>query len=457
MGSGNVVRKLRRVDSVAIVGASPVEGRIGFELLKNVVKFGFEGTVYPVNPKYSEVLGLRCYATVRDVPDKVDVGIIAIPAPQVPGVVRDLCRKDAEVSVVISSGFGERGRRDLEEELKLGASDCGMRLIGPNSAGITSTPARLHASIEVLPTPGRVAVVSQSGAVGGVAMHELRRLGSGVSYFVSVGNSADVGVEEVLEGLAEDPFTDSALLYVEWVGDGRRFRRSLQDLARAKPVVVVKGGWGEVSSRAVASHTGGMAVPYEVFKAAVWQSGAVLAEEVEEAVPILELLRRFRSEREVSRVLLVTNSGGYGILAASHLEGAGVGLPQLDEELKRRVESEVGKEFSGSNPVDFGGDARSADLVKALGVETLDRYYDAAVLVYVPTSAESPREICESFRRATERVPVVYSIAGGGANWVVRCLSEAKPAVVGVSLLPKFFTALNRRARREAREAARRD
>lgn len=450
IGAGNIVSKLRSINSVAIVGASPVEGKIGFELLQNVVKYGFRGDVYPVNPKYDEVFGLKCYKTPRDIPDKVDLGVIAVPAPQVPGVLGDLCRKDAEVSVIVSSGFREKGRSDLEEQLRLVARDCGMRLIGPNSAGVTSSPSRLHASIEVLPTPGRVAVVSHSGAVGGVAIHELQRLGSGVSYFISVGNSVDVGVEEVLEGLAEDPHTEATVVYVEWVWDGRRFLRSLRELARAKPVTVVKGGWGEVSSRAVSSHTGGMAVPYEVFRAAVRQSGAVLVDEVEEAVSLVEVLRRLKVARPLLRILLVTNSGGYGILTASYLERAAVELAQLDDELRGRIEAEVGREFSGRNPVDFGGDARSADVARALRVDGLERYYDAAVVVYVPTSAESPRDICESFKRVEERVPTVYVVAGGGAGWISHCLSELKPVVPRASTLFGVFSSLNEMMKRKA-------
>lgn len=444
IGVGDVISSLRRVSSVAVVGASPIEGKIGFELLRNVVKFGFEGRVYPVNPKYEEVLGFKCYKTPREVPDKLDLGVVAVPAPQVPGVVRDLCRKDAEVAVVVSSGFRERGRSDLEELLKSSARDCGMRLIGPNSAGVTSSPIRLHASIEVLPTPGRVAVVSHSGAVGGVAIHELQRLRSGVSYFVSIGNSVDVGVEEVLEGLIEDPHTDAVVAYVEWVGDGRRFVRSLRELARVKPVAVVKGGWGEASSRAVASHTGGMAAPYEVFRAAVHQSGAVLVDDVEEAVSLVEVVRKLRAVRPLSRVFLVTNSGGYGILVASHLERAGVELVQVSSELRERIEAEVGRELSGGNPVDFGGDAKSADVARALMVDGIEQYYDAAVAVYVPTSAESPRDICESFKKVEERVPTVYLVAGGGASWVSYCLSELKPVVTRVPSLSKLFWSLNK-------------
>ncbi|MEM3983845.1 MAG: CoA-binding protein [Sulfolobales archaeon] len=444
IGAGGVISRLRSIESVAIVGASPIEGKVGFELLRNVVKFGFEGRVYPVNPKYDEVLGFKCYKTPREIPDKVDLGVVAVPAPQVPGVVRDLCKRDAEVSVIVSAGFRERGRSDLEELVRSTAIDCGMRVVGPNSAGVTSSPSKLHASIEVMPSPGRVAVVSHSGAVGGVAMYELQKLNSGVSYFVSVGNSVDVSVEEVLEELAEDPYTDAVVAYVEWVRDGRWFLQSLRKLSYVKPVAIVKGGWGEASSRAVASHTGGMAAPYEVFKAAVRQSGAVLVDEVEDAVSLVEVLRRLRVGKALSRVLVVTNSGGYGILVASHLESVGVVLPQVGSDLRERVEVAVGREFSGGNPVDFGGDSRSSDVVKTLLVDGVEQYFDAAVVVYVPTSAESPREICESFKQVEERLPTVYLVAGGGASWISHCLSELKPVVTRVSTLSKLFSVLNR-------------
>ncbi|MCX8184397.1 MAG: CoA-binding protein [Sulfolobales archaeon] len=446
LGSANIVSKLRRIDSVAIVGASPIEGRIGYELLHNIVKFGFKGEIYPVNPKYERVLGFKCYRTPKDIPNEVDVGIVAIPAPQVPDVVGDLCSKDVDVVVVISSGFREKGRSDLEELLRVRAVDCGIRIVGPNSAGITSSPAKLHASIEVLPTPGRVAVVSHSGAVGGVAIYELQKLGSGVSYFISTGNSLDVGVEEVLEGLAEDTYTDAVILYVEWVKDGKRFMKTLQDLSKIKPVAVVKGGWGAASSKAVLSHTGGVAVSYEVFKAAVRQSGAIVVEDVEEAVAISEVLRKFETkERSFHRVLLLTNSGGYGILVASHLEREGVDLPQVDAELRKQIEETTGRDFSGSNPVDFGGDSKSTDIARVLQIDSLRNYYDAVVVVYVPTSAESPRDICESFRSSLEKVPTMYFAAGGGANWITRCLSEVKPAVSRVPFISKIFSVLKRR------------
>ncbi|MCS7099629.1 MAG: CoA-binding protein [Sulfolobales archaeon] len=443
VGSDNIVSKLRRVDSVAIVGASPIEGKIGYELLRNIVKFGYEGDVYPVNPKYDEVLGFKCYRSPRNVPGKIDVAVVAIPALQVPDLIADLCRKDVGVSVIISSGFREKGRGDLEELLKVRAADCGMRIIGPNSAGITSSPAKLHASIEVLPTPGRVAVISHSGAVGGVAMYELQKLGSGVSYFVSIGNGLDVGIEEVVEGLVEDTYTDATVLYVEWVKDGKKFMKSLRDLSKHKPVAVVKGGWGTVSSSAVLSHTGGLAVSYEVFKTAVRQSGAVVEEDIEEAVSIVEVLRRIRTrEGRLRRVLLITNSGGYGILVASYLERAGVELPPIDIEVSKQIEEAVGRDFSGSNPLDFGGDSKSADLVKVLQTDNLREHYDVVVVAYVPTSAETPRDICENFKKSSEKVLTMYFTAGGGANWITRCLSETKLAVPRASLISKIFSNL---------------
>ena len=439
---GGVLEVLRSISSVSVVGASPIRGKIGYEILTNLVRYGFKGEVYPVNPKYGEVLGFRCYSSPRDIPGEVDLAVIAIPAPQVPKSLEDLCGKGAKLAVVISSGFRERGHVELEEGLLRISRDCGIRLIGPNSAGVTSTPVRLHASIEVLPSEGRVAVVSHSGAVGGVAIYELQKLGSGVSYFISLGNSLDVSLEEVLEELAEDPYTDSVVAYVEWVKEGRRFIEALRRLSESKPVAVVKGGWGKASSEAVKTHTGGMATPYEIFKAVVKQVGTYLAEEIDEAVEATEILRRLRTAPRMRRVLVVTNSGGYGILTSSHLEVAGAEVAPLTKELAMEIASATSKEFSGVNPIDFGGDSRATDIVKALSLDLLRDHYDLAVAVYVPTSAETPEEICDTFKEASEALPTVYLVAGGGSTAIARCVSKTKPVARRPSSVAKVLAYL---------------
>jgi len=446
-GPGGIITKLRYLSSVAVVGASPIRGKIGYELVRNIVSFGFEGDIYPVNPKYGEVLGLRCYNTVREIPGKVDLAVVAVPAPSVADVLKDLCYKDVDIAVVVSSGFRERGRMELENSIKRIANECNMRVIGPNSAGVTSSPSRLHASIEILPKPGKVAVVSHSGAVGGVAIHELRKYGSGISYFISLGNSVDVSLEEVIYELAGDPDTEAVVVYAEWVKNGREFMEALRKLSRSKPVTVVKGGWGETSSKAVLSHTGGMASSYEVFKAAVRQAGGVLAEEIEEAVAVVEILRKLGNLGTVNRVLIVTNSGGYGILLASHLEVTGVRLPEVSQELRERLEQLAGKEFTGSNPIDFGGDAKSEDIGRALSAPELQSHYDLAVVVYVPTSAEPPENICENFKKAVESVPTIYLVAGGGSEDLLNCLSESKPSTYRLLYLSKLVSELARRIR----------
>jgi len=439
---GGVLEVLRSASSVAIVGASPVRGRIGYELLSNVVKYGFKGEVYPVNPKYEEVLGFKCYSSPRAIPGEVDVAVIAIPAPYVPNALEELCGKGVKLAVIVSAGFRERGYVELEERLLRVSRDCGVRLVGPNSAGITSTPARLHASIEVLPSEGRVAVISHSGAVGGVAIYELQRLGSGVSYFISLGNSIDVSLEEILEELAEDPHTDSVVVYVEWVKEGRRFMEALSRLSSSRPVAVVKGGWGKASSEAVKTHTGGIATSYELFKAAVRQAGAYLAEEVDEAVEVAELLRKLRTSPRTKRVLIVTNSGGYGILTSSHLEVAGAEIAPLTEDLAKKIVSATSKEFSGANPVDFGGDSKAIDVARALSLDVLREYYDLAVAVYVPTSAETPEEVCEAFKETSEALPTVYLIAGGGSTAIARCVSKTKPVARRLSNVAKALAYL---------------
>lgn len=439
---GGVLEVLRSINSVSVVGASPIRGRIGYEILANLVRYGFKGEVYPVNPKYREVLGFKCYSSPRDIPGEVDLAVIAIPAPQVPKALEELCGKGVKLAVVISSGFRERGHVELEERLLRVSRDCGVRLIGPNSAGVTSTPARLHASIEVLPSEGKVAVVSHSGAVGGVAIYELQKLGSGISYFISLGNSPDVSLEEVLEELAEDPYTDSVVAYVEWVKEGRRFIEALRRLSRSKPVAVVKGGWGKASSEAVKTHTGGIATPYELFKAAAKQAGAYLAEEIDEAVEAAEILRKLRTSPRMRRVLVITNSGGYGILTSSHLEVAGAEVAPLTEDLARGIALATSKEFSGVNPIDFGGDSRAVEIVKALSLDVLRDYYNLAVVVYVPTSAETPEEICNAFRETSEVLPTVYLVAGGGSTAIARCVSGVKPVARRPSNLAKVLAYL---------------
>ena len=264
-----VVDVLRNIRSIAIVGASPIEGKVGYVIMRNIIDFGFRGDIYPVNPKYDEILGVKCYPSLKEVPRRPDIVVIAVPPKFVSQVLRDAASIGCGLAVVITAGFREVGNVDLEEELRKIVRSSGLRVLGPNSAGITISKFNLHASIEVAPSKGPVGLAMQSGALGGVVISRLRRLSSGISFFFSLGNMLDIDFDDVFNYAFEDESTEAMIAYVEWVRDGKSFIESARKLSRRKPLCIIKGGWGVRSSEAVRSHTGGLATNYEIFKAVV--------------------------------------------------------------------------------------------------------------------------------------------------------------------------------------------
>lgn len=437
---------LENPGSVAVVGASPKEGKVGHEVLRNILSYGFRGRVYAVNPKYQEVMGVRSYPTLRDIGEPVDICAIAVPARFVPGVVKDGCAAGCKLFVIFSSGFKEEGKAGLEKEVVETARSCGARVIGPNSAGISVTWASLHASIEYPPEPGPVAVIAQSGAVGGVVMDKLRGVASGTSLFLSLGNSADITPEEAISWVADDWRTEAVAAYIEWVRDGRAFMGAVREASREKPVVVLYAPAGEASARAVKSHTGGLASAPEVFAAAAKQAGAHLVPDLASLAEVSEALRKARPVRG-RRVLVLTNSGGLGIITAAHLEKAGAELPPANS-LREEIAEAAGKAPTGNNPLDFGGDARAEHLARALQAGGIEKVYDAVVLVYVPTTAEGPENICSGLRTAAtkSKLPVLSYVDGRGSAEVLKCLSVTAPAFSSPATLARGWEAMMRLA-----------
>ncbi|RLG48315.1 MAG: acetyl CoA synthetase, partial [Thermoproteota archaeon] len=282
--SSESLRALFKPESVAVVGASAVPGRIGHAIMKNILEYGFSGVVYPVNPKYDEVMGLRCYHSVEELPGPVDMAVIAIPARLVPGVVAVLGEKGRRVAVAISSGFGEVGNRGLEEELVERARRRGMRVLGPNIFGVFYAPSRLNATFgprDVI--PGSIAFITQSGALGIALMGWTITEGIGLSALVSVGNKADIDDDDLIETLGEDESTRVIVIYMEGVRDGRRFMEAASRVSRVKPIIVVKAGRSERGRRAASSHTGALAGSDEVYSSAFRQAGVLRAGNVQEA------------------------------------------------------------------------------------------------------------------------------------------------------------------------------
>jgi acyl-CoA synthetase (NDP forming) len=344
--------------SVAVLGVSRNPAKLGFRLLQNVKESGYAGDIYPVNPGGEPILGCATVASVEALPEGVDLALVSLPAPAVPGAIRALAARRARAAVVLSSGFGEvdADGRTSQAALLASARAAGLRLVGPNCMGVYSAPARLNGTYfwDLPRVSGGIGVVSQSGAYGGLIFRHLGSRGLGVSRFLSIGNQADVDVAEVVDYLADDPATTLIACFVEALGDGRRFVDVAARATAGKPLVVLKGGRSEAGRRAAGSHTGALAGAYEVYRAAFRRAGAVLAEETEEFFDAIEALVVAGGRRPTGPgVAVLTVSGGPSVVAADTAEREGLVVPALDEATRTALRALLPSFAAVGNPVDL--------------------------------------------------------------------------------------------------------
>ena len=346
-----------RPNGVAVVGASRDPSSVGRRVLSALASGGFRGPVYPVNPKAAEIAGVPCYPSVRDLPEPVDLAVIAVPARAVAGVVDDCAARGVRALVVISAGFAELGGEGvaLQKALVEKARGHGMRLVGPNCLGLLNADpdVRLNASFSpVFPPAGRVAMSSQSGAIGLAALAAAGRYGLGFSTFVSVGNKADVSGNDLLQFWEEDPATDVILLYLESFGNPRRFARIARRVGRRKPVVVLHSGLSRAGGRAAGSHTAALASNAAAVESLFRQTGVVQAETLEEMFD-LALVLGSQPRPRGRRVGIITNAGGPGILCADACEAGGLSVPELSTGLRAQLAALLPGAASTGNPVDL--------------------------------------------------------------------------------------------------------
>lgn len=367
--------------AVALVG-SVGEGKLGYELLRQMLAGGYRNVV-AINPKGQGALGFPGCPSIADTGLPVDTVVVASPASTVAGVLEECGQAGVKAAVIISSGFGEMGNKAGESELKAVAARCGIRIVGPNCAGIINTANGLSPTLETLPPRGRVAIISQSGALAGVLLGWAKRDGLGVSKFVSYGNRADVNEVDLLEYLAEDPDTGVVAVYVETVSDGRAFMRAAARCSERKPVVVIKAGRGESGQRATLSHTGSLAGSDAVYDAAFRQCGAIRAETAEE---MFDLCRAFDSVKQPQgkRVAIVTNSGGPSILAADRAEAVGLEVAEPGPGVREKLAAFLPPHAALKNPID-------------LTVEGTERGYREALIALLATEDTENSEILSEF------------------------------------------------------------
>ncbi len=365
---------------VAVVGSTS-EGKLGYELIKQLLEGGFEH-VFAVNPKAQGAFAAPGLDSVAKIDQPVDLVVVASPASTVLEVLEDCGQAGIKSVVIITAGFSEIGNTTGEEEIKRIARQYDLRIIGPNCAGIVNTHHRLFASLETRPPAGDVAFISQSGALGGAVLSWAEDQGLGFSKFVSYGNRADLDELDLLPYLADDPETKVGALYVESVGDGRAFMRAVSEFTRVKPLVVIKSGRSQAGQRAALSHTGSMAGSDAVYDAALRACDAIRVDTVEE---MFDLCKGFVSLPPVKgrRVAVVTNSGGPGVLAADRAETLGLCVPEPSPQLRERLKQLLPPKCSIKNPIDLTVEGTESGYRETL-TAVLDEY-DAALALNVAT------------------------------------------------------------------------
>jgi acetyl coenzyme A synthetase (ADP forming)-like protein len=378
-----------RPRSVAVVGASRKPAAIGHQLLAALIQGKFRGAVYPVNPKAAVIEGLRSYPSVRELPEAVDLAVLAVPPDAVLSVVDDCAACGVRALLVISAGFAEVGRpgAQLQKCLVEKVREYGMRLIGPNCLGLLSTdPAvRLNATfVPYFPPRGGVAMSSDSGALGLAALAVAGRLGLGISSCVSVGNRADVSSNDLLEYWEEDPATQVVLLYLESFGNPRRFARIARRVSRRKPIIAVKAGRTRAGRRAAGSHTAALAAADVAVDALFHQSGILRAETLEEMFYLAAALGS-QPLPAGRRVAIVTNAGGPAILYADACEVAGLAVPDLSEKTRAQLAAFLPRAASVGNPIDMIASATPEDFGRAIRTVLSSGEVDALVAIAVAT------------------------------------------------------------------------
>jgi len=398
--------------SIAVVGASNDRRKFGYMTLDSLIRGGYEGRLYPVNPKADEVLGLKAYPSVSDLPENIDLVSVIVPARFAPGVIREAGAKGAVGAVVHSGGFSEAGDHELEAELLAAAREHSMRIMGPNIQGVNYIPNKMCCMfLPIIKTKGPLAVITQSGTVTTALTEWPADEELGISAAINLGNQADLCESDYLDFFAHDDQTSAILMYIEGVKDGRRFLNALRRTTAIKPVVVLKAGRTAVGQRSAASHTGSLAATYEVFAAACRQCGGYVAHDLEEAYDAAKALACMRPPRG-NRLLSVSTSGGAGTLAGDHAEHCGLIMPLLSTKALEGIK-EVGAPPLAilSNPLDMVS-PRVEDFERV--ILAVDRYDTAdVILLNLGDPLEGAIELVDKLSRELTASFAVTYFAGG--------------------------------------------
>ena len=390
------MKKLFNPNTVAVIGATEREGSVGRTVLENLLRYP-DRIIFPVNPNRKEVIGLECFPSVLDIPVTVDLAVIVTPANTVPAMVEECGKAGIEGVIIISAGFREAGEdgRGLEDEIRKIRHRYGMRIVGPNCLGVIRPHISLNASfLKVNPKPGKIAFISQSGALGSAILDWAMESNVGFSMFASLGSMIDVDFGDIIDFVGDDPNTRSIMLYIEGIGNARKFMSAARGFARSKPIIVIKPGKFAESARAAVSHTGAMAGDYHVYDAAFKRAGVIRIEEIADLFNAAEVLES-KYLPKGPKLAIVTNAGGVGVIATDALMESHGELSKLSDQSIKELDAHMPAHWSRGNPVDVLGDADIDRYVNAINVCLNDDEVHGILVIYTPQGAAKPDELAK--------------------------------------------------------------
>jgi len=412
------IKRMFNPEAIALIGATEKEGSVGRDILENLYYWSKERKLFPVNPNRGTVFGLKCYPSILEVPEHVDLCLIATPAQSVPGIVQECGQAEVEGIIIVSSGFREVGPEGekLEEKIRAIREEYGMRIIGPNCLGFLRPGIDLNASLlKAVPKRGNIAFISQSGALGGAIFNWAILAHVGFSLFVSLGSMMDVDFGDLIDFLGTAPFTRSIILYVEeGIGKAKKFMSAAKGFARDKPILVVKPGRFTETTKPSLSHTGAMVTRDSIYEAAFKRVGVVRVKKVSDLFNVVRVLHAKRLPKG-NRLAIVTNASGVGVMAIDALLESGGKLAKLSEESLNRLNSILPSYWNKGNPVDVLNDADIERYIHTVTVCLNDSGVDGVLIIYTQRERAKPSELAKAISEISKSAwkPLITTWMGG--------------------------------------------
>jgi acetyl coenzyme A synthetase (ADP forming)-like protein len=398
---------------VAIIGASATPNKVGYILVRNMLKSGYQGKIYPINPQGGQILGLKAYTSVKEIQDSVDLAVVAIPAKLIPPIVEECGEKGVKSMIIISAGFKETGKEGAELELQVAAiaRKHDIRIQGPNCLGAINTWAPLDLSFAAaLPKRGGIGFISQSGALGTAILDWIIKKEIGFHSFISLGNKADLDEVDFIEAMAEDPDVRVILLYLESIERGAKFIEVASKITKKKPIIVVKGGTSSAGAKAAGSHTGALVGSFLAYQKAFDKSGVILADTMEDlfnyAIAFVE-----QPLPKDEGIAIVTNAGGPGILATDLVERLGLKVSEIKGETKEKLKKGLPAAASTGNPIDVLGDAGADRYAFAIEETLWDQGVHLVVVLLTPQAMTDSMATADAMVRLNDKHPEKTMIA----------------------------------------------